>query len=198
MTNTARPNERASKRKLIKRIVAAPFFVLAAVIILLEDWLWDDLARLAAAIARLPVFRQIEVFIVRLPPYAALAFFAVPSALLIPVKLIALYFVARGHAIAGLLTVLAAKIAGTALVARLFTLTRPSLLRIAWFASLYTWFIAFKARVYDTIKATSAYKVAHQQHLRLRDAWKVWKSRRKGFWQRRWRATLKLTRQSKE
>ena len=108
---TAPVDPKASWRKRLKRLVAAPFVLLAAVIILLEDWLWDDLARFAAAIGRLPVFRQVEGFIARLPPYAALAFFAVPSTLLIPVKLIALYFVAHGHAITGLLTVLAAKVA---------------------------------------------------------------------------------------
>jgi hypothetical protein len=194
---TKRPNERASTKKLLKRLVAAPFVFVAAVIILLEDWLWDDLARFAAAIGRLPVFRQIEGLIVRLPPYAALAFFAVPSTLLIPVKLIALYFVAHGHAIAGLLTVLAAKIAGTALVARLFTLTRPNLLRIAWFAWVYERFIAFKGRVYGAIKATRVYRVTHQMHLRVRLKLKAWAAQRKGFLRRRWDAALKLSRQGK-
>ena len=188
---------RPSTTKRLKRLVAAPFVVLAAVIILLEDWLWDDLARFAAAIGRLPVFRQVEGFITRLPPYVALAFFAVPSTLLIPVKLIALYFVAHGHAIAGLLTILTAKIAGTALVARLFTLTRPNLLRISWFAWIYERFIAFKSRVYAAIKATGVYRVTHQMHLRMRLALKVWMARRKGFLRRRWDAALKLSRQGK-
>lgn len=196
MTTPAK--ERSSRSKRLKRLVAAPFVFVAAVIILLEDWLWDDLARYAAAIGRLPVFRQIERFIGTLPPYAALAFFAVPSTLLIPVKLIALYFVAHGHAIAGLLTVLAAKIAGTALVARLFTLTRPNLLRIAWFAWVYERFVAFKARVYSVIKSTGVYRVAHEMHLRVRLALKVWMARRKGFLRRRWDAALKLSRQTKE
>ncbi|MEK6302626.1 MAG: hypothetical protein AABO41_18090 [Acidobacteriota bacterium] len=186
--------QRASTTKRIKRLVAAPFVLLAAVIILLEDWLWDDLARLAAVIGRLPIFRQTEAFIVALPPYWALAFFAVPSALLIPVKVIAIYFVAHGHALAGLLTVVAAKVAGTALVARLFTLTRPNLLRISWFAWLYERFIAFKARLYDAIKATRAYRVAHQMKLRVRHSLKVWMQKRKGFLRRRWNAALRLSR----
>lgn len=186
--------QRASTTKRIKRLIAAPFVILAAIIILLEDWLWDDLARLAAAIGRLPIFHQVESFITKLPPYWALAFFAVPSTLLIPVKLIALYFVAHGHALAGLLTVAAAKVAGTALVARLFTLTRPNLLRIAWFAWMYERFITFKTRVYGVIKATRAYRVAHQMKLRVRLSLKVWIARRKGFLRRRWDAALRLSR----
>lgn len=196
MTTSAK--HRPSRTKTLKRFLAAPFVFLAAVIILLEDWLWDDLARFAAAIGRLPVFRQVEAFIIGLPPYAALAFFAVPSALLIPVKLIALYFVAHGHAIAGLLTVVAAKVAGTALAARLFTLTRPTLLRIGWFAWLYEKFIAFKAKIYAAIKATGVYRAAHEMHLRVRQSVKSWLGKRKGFLRRRWNAALKLSRHTKE
>src|SRR6185295_6171966 len=191
---TVQPKQRVSRMKRIKRLVAAPFVILAAVIILLEDWLWDDLARLAAAIGRLPILRQLEAFIGGLPPYWALAFFAVPSTLLIPVKLLALYFVANGHAVSGLLTVVTAKVAGTALVARLFTLTRPSLLRISWFAWIYERFVAFKTRLYDAIKSTRVYRVAHQMKLRVRHSLKVWVGKRKSFLRRRWDAALRLSR----
>lgn len=186
-----------SLAKLLKRLLAAPFVFLAAVIILIEDWLWDDLARMAAAIGRLPVLHQIEVLITKLPPYAALVFFAVPSLLLVPVKLLALYFISHGHAIFGFLTVVGAKIAGTALVARVFTLTRPKLMRIAWFAWTYARFVAFKARVYEVIKSTAIYRAAHRQMVRLRAALKVWKAKRKSVWRRRWEAARKFSRRRK-
>src|SRR5687767_195705 len=103
-------------KKLLKRLIAAPFAIIAAIIILFEEWLWDDLQRIAAAIGRLPIFHQIESLIAGLPPYAALAMFAAPSLLLIPVKLAALYFIAHGFPVLGLMTVIGAKIAGTALI----------------------------------------------------------------------------------
>jgi hypothetical protein len=183
--------------KLLKRLIAAPFVFLAAIIILIEDWLWDDLARLAAAIGRLPVFHQIEALITKLPPYAALVFFAVPSLLLVPVKLVALYFISHGHAVFGFLTVVGAKIAGTALVARVFTLTRPKLMRIGWFAWAYARFIAFKARIYEVIKSAAIYKVAHRQVVRLRAALNIWKAERKSVWRRRWDAARKFSRRRK-
>src|SRR5215475_8140795 len=96
--------------KLLKRLLAAPFVLIAAVIVLFEEWLWDDLQRIAAAIGRLPLFHQIESFIAGLPPYAALAAFGAPSLLLIPVKLIAIYFIAHGQHTLGLMTVIGAKI----------------------------------------------------------------------------------------
>ena len=192
--------EQVKKRKTakrLKRILAAPFVLIAAILILLEDWLWDDLARLAAAIGRLPVFHQIEALISSLPSYAALILFVVPSALLIPVKLLALYFISHGHAISGFVTIVLAKIAGTALVARLFILTKPKLLGIGWFAWLYERFVAFKARVYKTIKSTAVYRVTHGQIERMRVAFRAWKAKRKGGLRRRWDAALKFSRRRK-
>lgn len=188
----------ASVAKVLKRLLAAPFIFLAAIFILLEDWLWDDLARLAAAVGRLPVFHQIESLITRLPPYAALLFFAAPSLLLIPVKLVALYLISHGRPTLGLVVVIAAKVAGTALVARIFNLTRPRLLRIGWFTWTYERFMAFKARIYGAIKSTAVYKAAHKQNMRMREAFRRWRAGRRGFWRRRWDAALKLSRRRKQ
>jgi len=170
---------------------------IAAVVILIEDWLWDDLARIAAAIGRLPLLRQTESLIVSLPPYPSLALFATPSLLLVPVKLAALYFIAHGQPTLGLVTVVVAKIAGTALVARIFILTRPKLMLIGWFSRLYERFIAFKTRVFQAIKATAVYKAAHLQYLRLKATVKQMLQRRRGFWKRRWEAALRLSRKWK-
>jgi hypothetical protein len=180
--------------KLLKRVLAAPFVLIAAIIVLFEEWLWDDLQRIAAAIGRLPLFRQIESFISGLPPYAALAFFAAPSLLLIPLKLAALYFIAHGQPLLGLTTVIAAKIAGTALVARIFVLTQPNLMRIGWFEWLYTRFIDFKIRLHEAIKATSLYRAAHRLHLRMRAALAEFSRTRRTLWRSRWEAAIRLTR----
>ena len=44
----------------LRKLLTAPFVALATVVVLLEDWLWDDLQRLAAAIGRLPIFKQFQ------------------------------------------------------------------------------------------------------------------------------------------
>ncbi len=186
-------------KSTLKKILAAPFVFIAAVIVLLEDWLWDDLVRLMAVIGRLPVFRQIEIFIVSLPPYGALAMFATPSLLLIPVKLAALWFIAHGQPAFGFLTAIAAKIAGTALVARIFTLTKPKLLGIGWFAWLHNRFVAFKVKVYVVIKATKIYQAVHEKSVRLKARVKSFRqSRGKAFWRKRWDAARRLSRRWKQ
>lgn len=184
-------------KKLLKKILAAPFVLIAAVFVLLEDWLWDDLQRLAAAIGRLPIFRQLEALIVGLPPYGALAMFATPSLLLFPVKLAALWFIAHGQPVFGFLIAAAAKIAGTALIARIYQLTETKLLLIGWFAWLHTRFVAFKARVYATIKATRIYQRAHHQAALIREWFRRFKQARKSFWRRRWDAAIKFSRRTK-
>jgi hypothetical protein len=188
-------------KKLLKRLLAAPFVLIAAIIVLFEEWLWDDLQRIAAAIGHLPLLRQFESLIAGLPPYFALALFGAPSVLLIPVKLAALYLLAHGQPTLGLIMVIAAKIIGTALVARIFVLTQPNLLRIGWFAWLYTRFLAFKTRIHEAIRSTSVYKAAHRLRLRMRAALIEFSRKRRTIWRSRWEASIRLSRrwrQSKE
>lgn len=177
-----------------KKLLAAPFIFIAAIVVLVEDWLWDDLARMAAAIGRWPLFRQIESLIASLPPYPSLAIFAAPSLLLIPVKLVALWFISHGQASLGLLTAIVAKVAGTALVARIYHLTEPKLLRIGWFARLHERFVAFKARIYQVIKSSSVYQAVHRQSLKLRELRRRWLGNRRTFWRKRWAAAVRFLR----
>ena len=102
-----------------------------------EEWGWEPLAAGFAALGRLPVWRQLEWLILRLPPWAALLAFGVPVLTLIPLKLLALYLLGEGHVGTGLGLIVAAKIAGTAMTARLFQLTHPALMKIGWFARGY-------------------------------------------------------------
>jgi len=185
-------------KKRLKRLIAAPFVIIAAIVILFEEWLWDDLQRVAAAIGRLPLFRQIESFIAGLPPYAALALFGAPSLLLIPVKLAALYLLAHGQPISGVMIVVAAKIAGTALIARIFVLTQPKLLCIGWFAWSYARFLAFKVRIHEAIKSTRAYKAVHRMRLRMRAALAEFFSKRRTIWRSRWEAAMRFSRKRKD
>lgn len=178
-------------KSFLKKLLAAPFVFFAALIVLTEDWLWDELLWLAAWLGRLPVLRQLEALIAALPPYAALATFAAPSLLLVPVKLAALWFISHGHASLGLLVVLLAKVVGTALVARIYALTERKLLGIAWFAALHERFVQFKAKVYATLKATQIYQIIHRQKLRLQH----WLHTRGRSWLRqRWDAAVRLSR----
>jgi len=75
---------------------------LLALLILFEEWGWEPLQRAMAWLARAPLLRQIEALITRLPPALALGVFLLPSLLLLPVKLAALWLLAHGHELLGL------------------------------------------------------------------------------------------------
>lgn len=102
-------------------------------------------------LGQLPLLRQLEVLIRRAPPWAALACYALPVLVLLPFKFVGLWLLAHGHGLSGIVVFLGAKITGTAVAARLFSLTRASLMEIAWFASLYAKFIDLRNRVYARV-----------------------------------------------
>ena len=132
--------------------------VALAVVILFEEWGWAPLSRLMARIGNLPVFRQIEMVIKSLPPYAALGLFVLPTLLLLPIKLLALWLIGIGRAKLGLLVIVAAKVVGTAIVARLFALTQPALMQLPWFAWLYARWTDWKTQLLAWVRASSAWR----------------------------------------
>ena len=125
-----------------------------ALLILFEEWGWDPLQHALVRLSERLHLRWLEPRIRALPPYAALGLFAVPAVLLLPVKLVALWFIAAGHMVLGTLVIVAAKVLGTAIVARLFTLTQPALMRMAWFASLHGRWIAWKTALLAQVRAS--------------------------------------------
>ncbi|MDN3919318.1 hypothetical protein [Roseateles violae] len=146
--------------------------LLLALIILFEEWGWEPLARLMARIGALPPLRRLGPLIRGLPPYAALLLFLLPGLLLLPVKLAALWLIGIGRAGLGLALIVLAKLLGTAVVARLFQLTQPALLRLAWFARLYARWSAWKQGLLDWLRASAAWRGARALKLRLRRLWR--------------------------
>jgi hypothetical protein len=53
-----------------------------------------------------------------------------------------------------------AKVAGTALLARIFQLTQPSLMRLPWFARVYTRWVAWKAVLVEQVRASWVWRSA--------------------------------------
>lgn len=140
----------------LRNILLAPLVYLAAVILLVEEWLWDAGARCIAFLAAWPPLRALETRVRALPPYGALCVFALPGILLFPVKLLALFAIGHGHAAWGVTVLVTAKVGGAALVARLYALTKPSLLSLAWFARWHDQFIDLKDRLLARLRATRA------------------------------------------
>jgi hypothetical protein len=118
-----------------------PLLILLALVFLLEAWLWTHLAPIVGwIVARIPlraIKAAVGTWIERLPPAATLIVFVVPILVLLPFKLLGLWLLAHGHWLDALAVLVLAKLAGVGVTAFIFELTRPKLLQLAWFRSLY-------------------------------------------------------------
>ncbi len=150
---------------------------LLALVLLFEEWGWEPLQRVLARIGQLPGLHGMERWISSLPPYAALAVFLLTTALLLPIKLLALWMISRAWVLGGALVIVAAKLVGTAVVARLFTLTQPALMTLPWFARLYARWSAWKTALLERVRASRPWRLARQMRQQWRSRWQAWKAK---------------------
>ena len=151
-------------RKILRKI----FFPLIAGVLLFEEWGWARLAAVFARLAQLPLWAWLERQISQLTPVGTLLAFGVPMVALLPIKLLALYLFGKGQATLGLVLLLGAKIGGTALMARLFQLTQPALMRLRWFAWWYPRWKAWKDGVLAEVRRSAAWRAGHRLRHRVR------------------------------
>jgi hypothetical protein len=152
--------DRSIQQRLL-RAAGFPFVLALALWLWMEDWLWEPLSRLMQYVGALPVLRQIETLIRRAPPWLALACFGVPIVVLLPFKFAGVWLFAKGHYLTGGSMFLGAKIAGTAVAARIYTLTRDSLMTLEWFANLHARFIKLREYVFCRVRRTRAWRLIH-------------------------------------
>jgi hypothetical protein len=131
------------------RRLLRPLVILLALVFLLEAWLWQHLAPIVASVvARIPLDRLKAViarWIAGLSPAATLVVFVVPFILLLPLKLLEVWLIAKHHWIGAIVTLVLAKLLGLGVTAFIFDLTRAKLLQMPWFRSLYEQMLAWLA-----------------------------------------------------
>ena len=142
-----------------------------ALVILFEEWGWSPLARGLGRLARRAGVQRLERRIAGLGPRVAFGVLFVPALALLPVKIGALWLLGLGRVVLGLLVLVVAKILGTAVVARLFLLTRPQLMRMGWFARAYARWDAWKTRVVGSLVETPGWRAAQAFAARVRALW---------------------------
>jgi hypothetical protein len=146
-----------SPRKLLRPLEAA-FAFLVVLVLLFEEWGVQPLVRAFGWLARWRPIAMLEAALARLPPYGALAAFALPAALLVPFKLLAVYLLASHAPLSAALVFVAAKIVGTGLVGRIYMITQPQLMRIGWFARAYAVFMPWKDAAFAYVRSSWAWR----------------------------------------
>jgi hypothetical protein len=82
--------------------------------------------------------------------------------------------------------ILAAKIIGTGLVARIFLLTKPSLMQIGWFRTAYEKFVPWQEALFARVRNSWIWRYARLLRQRanafLKRSWAALKPRVESFW----------------
>lgn len=151
------------------------FASLLAVFILFEEWGWEPLQQILEKVGRLPLIHQIEAAILCLSPRISLCLFLVPTFFLLPIKILALGLIAQGNPTLGIVLIILTKIIGTAVVARLFTLTRSALLKMPWFELLYLRWTNWKGALLSRVRCSWVWRKAGDLKRLVRLRWTAWK-----------------------
>ena len=134
---------------MLRRLLQ-PLWVLLAVIFLIEAWLWDHLEPVVAwFVAQIPLrtFKQwLAERVDTLSPAMTLIVFIVPVIPLFPLKLVGLWLLTHEYWISAILTIIFAKFLGVGVAAFVFDVTRPKLLEMGWFETLYDFIIALRSK----------------------------------------------------
>jgi hypothetical protein len=123
------------------RRLLQPFWVLLAIVFLIEAWLWDHLEPVVARVVALIPLRAFKQWLAdrvdTLTPAMTLIVFFVPIIPLFPLKLVGLWLLTHEYWLSAVVTIIFAKFLSVGVTAFIFDVTRSKLLQMGWFRKLY-------------------------------------------------------------
>jgi hypothetical protein len=140
-----------------------------AILILVEEWLWDVLTLLGNLLVVWLHLESFERWLAQANPMVALATMILPVGLVLPVEFFALMLISHGQLDLGLGLLITGKLLATLLVSRMFAIARSQLLTIAWFFALYSMVTRWLNWAHELVRATTVY----QQTVRIKQAAKA-------------------------
>jgi hypothetical protein len=134
---------------MLRRLLQ-PFWILLAIVFLVEAWLWDHLEPVVAKIVAWIPLRQFKQWLAErvdsLSPAMTLIVFAVPVIPLFPLKLFGMWLLAHQYWLTAAFTLVFAKFAGVGVTAFIFDVTRDKLLEMRWFEVLYEFILRIREK----------------------------------------------------
>ena len=145
----------------MKKKYKRPLLITLAVIFLFESWLWEITGRAVAwSLRNFPFQQQMRDLILKietLSPVNTLWLFVIPVLVLLPLKFVALYMLAKGSIFSGILTIIFAKLAGFGVTSFLFTLCKPKLLQVRWVKWTYEHCLVWRDKAHELVKPYMRY-----------------------------------------
>jgi len=131
-----------------------------AIILLIEEWVWDTLSALGHWLSFHLGLVHFENWLTRTSRYQALIAISIPILLVTPLNIAAFWLMARGLLLQGLVLEIIAKLLGTLFIARFFSLTKPQLLTFSIIAWFYYKITAWLSWAHEKITQTWLYQWA--------------------------------------
>lgn len=146
---------------------------LLAVVVIFEEWLWDILTLAGQWLADVLQLERFDEQLAQAKPPQAVLYLLFPLAIVTPINIIAIFLLTHGAIVEGLLLEVVAKLFGTLLIARVFKLVKPALLRLDWFASFYHAIMRLLNWAHELIHDSAIYRwsVIFKTHVKQRMRW---------------------------
>ena len=141
---------------------------LLAILLIIEEWLWDFLSACGHYLIQLLRLEKFERWLSQTSPNVALLTFMIPIMIVAPINLAAISLLIHGMLLEGVLLELFAKLLGTLLVARVFTLTKSQLLTFTVLAFIYNTIIGWLRWAHAKIVDTAIYRYSREVKARVK------------------------------
>ena len=137
------------------RRLLRPLWIVLALLFLMEAWLWDHLEPIVARVVNLIPWGKLKEKLARLiedlPPWATLIVFVVPFIVLLPLKFLEVYFLAKRNWLGVVGIAIFAKLVGVGVTAFVFDVTRDKLMEMHWFERLYDLVMKLRAKAAELV-----------------------------------------------
>jgi hypothetical protein len=124
-------------------------------IFLIEAWLWDHLEPIVARLVALIPLRAFKLWLAQrvelLSPALTLLVFLVPVVLLFPLKLAGAWLLMHHYWISALALIVFSKFLSVGVAAFIFDVTRPKLLQLGWFRTVYAFILDIRRRAGELV-----------------------------------------------
>ena len=147
---------------------------LLAIVLLLEEWLWDVLNQSGRMIVQFLNWQRYEQWLIQCQPIQALWCFLVPLMLVTPINWLAIMLLARGLLWQGVMLEVAVKLFTTLIIARIFTLTKPQLLSYPLLNWGYETISQWLRWAHRKLADTAAYRWAQQLKVQIKATLRQW------------------------
>jgi hypothetical protein len=155
-------------RPLIRRWLTRPLLFCAAVLLMIEEWLWRGTARFLLDLTRLSFMEKCAAWVRRRTPHQALALFVLPLLSLLPLKGVIVLAFMHSRILLGVAVLVLEKLIFSAVFAALYQLTAPAITQIGWVLRAQEVFLHIRRTLHAWLERQVAYRQSRALLRRMR------------------------------